>query len=269
MAEISQELQTIVTGRYGSDIRMAIHDAIQKVNVSSGSGGGGVAHGPVGNMKQELGGYDNTITTGFLNARTMNPVEYVQDSSVTSRSSASLTINVLGRHTVIGIVIATGQFIDVTGLGSTWTTVYDDGILIGQQGGLSTKMQAMIVKRTGSYENVTLEATTPLSETICMKLIVLNQNEDVVGTTFTKMTEDQYSPAAPTSDTLYVTAQFYDGDISEPSYTAYPEDSAVQMTVGTVGAFYKKGNSGSIRFDYKKHLEFPEWGAALLTTTLS
>lgn len=269
MAEISQELQTIVTGRYGSDIRMAIHDAIQKVNVSSGSGGGGVAHGPVGNMVQKLGGYDNTITTGFMNARTMNAVEYVQESSVTDRSSASLTTSVLGQHTVLGVAIATGQTISVTDLGSTWTSVYNDGILIGEQSGESMKLRAVIVKRTASYENVTFAVTTPHDEIICLKIIVLNQNENVGAVSLTNMTSAEFSVTPPVSDTLYLTGALYDGDNSQPSYTVYPSDAAVQMTSGMFGAFYKEGSSGNIRFDYKKSLEFPEWGTALLTVPLS
>lgn len=269
MAEISSELQTIVTGRYGSDIRMAIHDAIQKINVSSGSGGGGVAHGPVGNMVQELGGYDNLITTGFMNARSMNPVDYVQESSVSERSSASLTTSVLGQHTVLGVAIATGQTVNVTDLGSTWTSVFNDGILIGEQGGESKKLRAVIVKRTASYENVTFAVTTPSSQIICLKIIVLNQNENISDVVLTNMTSSQFSVTPPVSDTLYLTAAMYDGDDSQPSYTVYPDDAAVQMTAGMFGAFYKAGGSGNIRFDYKKSLEFPEWGTALLTLPLS
>lgn len=40
MADIIAELQTIKNGVYGKDIRMAIHDAIQKVNEDGGGGGG-------------------------------------------------------------------------------------------------------------------------------------------------------------------------------------------------------------------------------------
>lgn len=40
MADIIAELQTIKNGIYGKDIRMAIHDAIQKVNEDGGGGGG-------------------------------------------------------------------------------------------------------------------------------------------------------------------------------------------------------------------------------------
>lgn len=36
MANISQELQTIKDGVYGEDIRMAIHDGIEKINDGSG-----------------------------------------------------------------------------------------------------------------------------------------------------------------------------------------------------------------------------------------
>lgn len=39
MADIIAELQTIKNGIYGKDIRMAIHDAIQKVNEDGGGGG--------------------------------------------------------------------------------------------------------------------------------------------------------------------------------------------------------------------------------------
>lgn len=41
MADIIAELQTIKNGIYGKDIRMAIHDALQKVNEDGGGGGGG------------------------------------------------------------------------------------------------------------------------------------------------------------------------------------------------------------------------------------
>ena len=40
MADIIAELQIIKNGIYGKDIRMAIHDAIQKVNEDGGGGGG-------------------------------------------------------------------------------------------------------------------------------------------------------------------------------------------------------------------------------------
>ena len=40
MADIIAELQTIKNGIYGKDIRMAIHDALQKVNEDGGGGGG-------------------------------------------------------------------------------------------------------------------------------------------------------------------------------------------------------------------------------------
>ena len=40
MADIIAELQIIKNGVYGKDIRMAIHDAIQKVNEDGGGGGG-------------------------------------------------------------------------------------------------------------------------------------------------------------------------------------------------------------------------------------
>ena len=39
MADIIAELQIIKNGVYGKDIRMAIHDAIQKVNEDGGGGG--------------------------------------------------------------------------------------------------------------------------------------------------------------------------------------------------------------------------------------
>lgn len=38
MADIIAELQIIKNGIYGKDIRMAIHDAIQKVNEDGGGG---------------------------------------------------------------------------------------------------------------------------------------------------------------------------------------------------------------------------------------
>lgn len=41
MADIIAELQTIKNGIYGKDIRMAIHDALLKVNEDGGGGGGG------------------------------------------------------------------------------------------------------------------------------------------------------------------------------------------------------------------------------------
>lgn len=40
MADIISELQTIKNGVYGKDIRMAIHDALNKINEEGGSGGG-------------------------------------------------------------------------------------------------------------------------------------------------------------------------------------------------------------------------------------
>ena len=39
MADIIAELQIIKNGVYGKDIRMAIHDALQKVNEDGGGGG--------------------------------------------------------------------------------------------------------------------------------------------------------------------------------------------------------------------------------------
>lgn len=43
MADIIAELQTIKNGIYGKDIRMAIHDALQKVNEDGGGGGGSLS----------------------------------------------------------------------------------------------------------------------------------------------------------------------------------------------------------------------------------
>lgn len=40
LANIDNELDVIKTGRYGSDIRMAIHSALKKVNQNGGSSGG-------------------------------------------------------------------------------------------------------------------------------------------------------------------------------------------------------------------------------------
>lgn len=39
MAVIDNELDVIKNGRYGSDIRMAIHDALKKVNQNGGGSG--------------------------------------------------------------------------------------------------------------------------------------------------------------------------------------------------------------------------------------
>lgn len=266
MAEISTELQTIVNGRYGADIRMAIHDAIQKINISSGSGGGGVSHGPIGDAIAMPDGWDDVSCSGFANYRTDAGIEYAQDSSMTPRSSSTVNINVLGNHTVIGLAMCTGQILDITGAGSAWTTVYNNLVLTGQPDGVSTKLMVAVVKRTASYEMVTLNATTPSDEVLCTKLIVLNQNEDISSLTNTVIDSRTHNEPSPVSDTLYVTAAFENGN---PTYTAYTAGSVVQATSGPFGAFFKASGSGETRFDYAQGLTFPEWGAALMTMTLT
>lgn len=269
MAEISAELLTIVNGRYGSDIRMAIHDAIQKINVSSGSGGGGVSHGPVGDMKHVLGGYDDLITTGFVNCRTRNPIEYVEESSASLRSSATLSMSVLGEHTVLGLIFYTGQNLSITGIGSAWQLVSDQLIYVASSGGTNHKVNVAIVKRVARYEEVSLAVSIPTSEYIGLKLVLLNQNEGVSGTPeVTEIDSSSYLvQSGAASDTIYITVAY---DDYNPTYTAYSEDSIVSMTNRQFGAFYKPGGGAGIRFDYSNSASsFPEDGTGLVTVTLN
>lgn len=43
MGRIDTELHIIQNNRYGEDVRMAIHDALDKLEKTSGGGGGGIA----------------------------------------------------------------------------------------------------------------------------------------------------------------------------------------------------------------------------------
>lgn len=269
MAEISTELQTIVNGRYGADIRMAIHDAIQKINVSSGSGGGGVSHGPVGNVWLTPEGWDDIAGSGFANYRNTGSIDYAENASGSARTSATVQMSVLGEHTVLGLVMYTGQNVTITGLASTWQSVCDELMYVATSGGVHHKVNVAIVKRTASYEDVTLSVSTSDSEYIGLKLVVLNQNESISGTpTVTEMDTRSFTVNGDAlHDVIYITAAY---DDYNPTYTATTTQEITSMTNHQFGAFYKPASGASISFDYSSSAStFPEEGAGLMTVTLS
>ena len=234
MADVDFELNTIVSGRYGSDIRMAIHDALQKINNDSSSAGGGGGSGPVGDVKLALEGYDSISTSGFCDYRSFEPVDFVQDSSSTARASASVTQTVLGTHVVLGIIAHTGT---VTVSSAGWTHEYtSSGVVRG-----TTKMMISVYKKTATYEDVTLAVTSESSEVICLKIIVLNQNENITSKTASVSHTKYYNIVNDSSDAIYLAAAIDNGS---PSFTINPADGATAMSSGQFEAFYVPKNSG-------------------------
>lgn len=228
MADVSFELLQIVNGRYGSDIRMAIHDALEKINNASSSSGGGGGRGPVGNTVLQLGGYDNLEGSGYANYRTFAPCEYAENSSSSRRTSATLSKSVLGSHVVLACIMHTG---DITVSEPVWTSVCSsEGIT---KDGETLKIS--VYKRSSSYETVSVTATAEASEIICLKLIVLNQNENVSSNIRTVMDDKYYQVPTSQNDTIYLASSFNDGN---PSFFVGQDSGVETANSGQFAAFF-------------------------------
>lgn len=256
MADVSSELLTIVNGRYGADIRMAIHDALDKINKSSSSSGGGGGSGPVGNIKLKLGGYDDIVTSGFMNYYSNNDCSYAQNSSSSSRSTVTVTKEVLGQHTVLGIVMYTGQSMTVPD--SSWTYAFGPAVHVID----SVKYNVEVYTKTATYETVSFTPTTSSNEILCAKVVVLNQNESVTGFTSVVMDSAHLTPQTALKDTLYLGVSSDDWSPSFTSDTA----NVISMTDGQFCGFYTPRNT-SITIDYAKGHSLPADNVMVVAVT--
>ena len=80
MGRIDTELHIIQNNRYGEDVRMAIHDALDKLEKTSGGGGGTSASSA--NLFVEA-------TAGFSKACTLDTTEIIVDTSDLERGDIS------------------------------------------------------------------------------------------------------------------------------------------------------------------------------------
>lgn len=258
MADVSSELLTIVNGRYGADIRMAIHDALDKINKSSSSGGGGGGSGPVGNIKLKLGGYDDIVTSGFMNYYGYNDCTFAQDSSSAPRSSVTVTKEVLGQHTVLGIVMYTGQNLVMSD--SSWVHAFGPAVHVID----SVKYNVEIYTKTATYETVSFSPATSGNEILCAKVVVLNQNETVSGFTSVVMDSAHHTTQPSLKDTLYLAVS---SDDWSPSFTCGTEH-VISMTDGQFCGFYMPKTVGSITIDYAKGQTLPSDNVMVVAAAL-
>lgn len=262
MADISTELETIAHGRFGIDIRGAIHDAIDKINKSSGSGGGGVSKGPVGNIKFALTGYDEPMVAGFLNVSTFDACDYAYEATKTKRTSATLSKVVNGTHMVLGIVLHTGTVTVAAG----WTPVFSSGGIIRD----GAKQIVDVYKRELTYSTATLSVTAETSETICLKIIVLNQNENTGAASAYTFDTKGYDIPDDNQDVLWIT-QSFDSLYNQGSfeYQSGSGSTATQsMAEGLLCAFYKPKNTGTGSLTYYSQT-VPEEGNEVIKIILT
>lgn len=240
MADISTELETIAHGRFGIDIRGAIHDAIDKINKSSGSGGGGVSKGPVGNIKFALTGYDEPMVAGFLNVSTFDACDYAYEATITKRTSATLSKVVNGTHMVLGIVLHTGTVSVAAG----WT-------LVGSSGGIvkdGVKQMIDVYKRELTYSTATLSVTAETNETICLKIIVLNQNENTGATSAYTFDTKGYDVPDDNQDVLWIAHSFTTQNAYTPAFEYQSGSGSTDtqsMAEALLCAFYKPKSTGT------------------------
>lgn len=102
-------------------------------------------------------------------------------------------------------------------------------------------MMISVYKKTATYEDVTLSVTSESSEIICLKLIVLNQNENITSKSCSTVNTKYYDILNDSSDALYLAAAIDNGS---PSFTINPTDNAIAMSSGQFEAFYIPKNSG-------------------------
>lgn len=97
--DIRSELEIISQGRFGIDIRMAIHDALDKMNRSQGGGGGGLGGGTVGiPVRSEQTVYDPLTNTVISYAAIADPTKpYDYEAYVFPATTGTLYWEVGGR----------------------------------------------------------------------------------------------------------------------------------------------------------------------------